>query len=102
MRSVFADTFYRAALTSTQDAAHESAISLSRSIEPEMIVTTDEVLAEYLAFFAGARPSVRAQAGSNVAALIKSPMVSVVPKAGNPSLQAWSSIGHAPTRATAW
>ncbi len=80
MRSVFADTFYWAALTSTEDAAHERALSLSRTIEPDRIVTTDEVLAEYLAFFAGARPSVRSQAGSNVAALIKNPTVSVVPQ----------------------
>ena len=43
-------------------------------------MTTDEVLAEYLAFFAGARPSVRAKAGTNVADLIKNPAVLVVPQ----------------------
>ncbi|MGO9258365.1 MAG: hypothetical protein ACLQU1_18920 [Bryobacteraceae bacterium] len=60
MRIVFADTFYWAALTSTEDAAHERAMDLSRALAPDKIVTTDEVLCEYLAFFAGARPSVRA------------------------------------------
>jgi len=49
-------------------------------VAPDRIVTTDEVLGEYLAFFAGARPSVRAQAGNNVADLIKNPVVLVVPQ----------------------
>ncbi|HLY17795.1 MAG TPA: hypothetical protein VKR61_11265 [Bryobacteraceae bacterium] len=40
------------ALAGTEDAAHERAVSLSRSIEPCRIITTDEVLAEYLALFA--------------------------------------------------
>lgn len=80
MRSVFADTFYWAALTSTEDAAHERALSLSRAIAADRIVTTDEVLAEYLAFFSGARPSIRAQAADNVADLIRSSTVLVVPQ----------------------
>ena len=80
MTAVFADTFCWAALTSTGDSAHQRAMDLSRSLVPDEIVTTDEVLAEYLAFFAGARPSVRAEAGSNVAALMKSHSVSVFPQ----------------------
>jgi predicted nucleic acid-binding protein len=80
MTRVFADTFYWAALTSTEDAAHERAMELSRSVHPDKIVTTDEVLAEYLAFFASARPSVRAQAGRIVADLIVNPAVLVVPQ----------------------
>src|SRR6185503_4990731 len=42
------------------------------------IVTTDEVLTEYLAFFSGARPSVRIQAGSNVVDLIHNSIVLVI------------------------
>jgi len=80
VKAVFADTFYWAALTSTDDADHGRAMDLSRSIVPDRIVTTDEVLSEYLAFFAGARPSVRAQAGKNVADLIEDPVVLVVPQ----------------------
>ena len=80
MRVLFADTFYWAALTSTTDAAHERAMHLSRALAPDKIVTTDEVLCEYLAFFAGARPSVRAQAGKIVADLFKSLTVLVVPQ----------------------
>ncbi len=80
MRVVFADTFYWAAVTSTEDAAHGRAIDLSRALKPDRIVTTDEVLCEYLAFFAGARPSVRAQAAKNVADLMKNDTVWVVPQ----------------------
>jgi hypothetical protein len=47
-------------------------MELSRALAPGRIVTTDEVLCEYLAFFAGARRSVREQAGQNVAELIDS------------------------------
>ena len=79
MRVVFADTFYWAALTSTEDPAHKRAMEISRTLSPDKIVTTDEVLCEYLAFFAGARPTVRGQAGKNVAGLINDPTVLVVP-----------------------
>jgi uncharacterized protein len=55
-------------------------MEVSRALAPERIVTTDEVLCEYLAFFAGARRSVREQAGQNVAELIDSFSVLVVPQ----------------------
>jgi predicted nucleic acid-binding protein len=80
LRIVFADTFYWAALTSTEDPAHTRAMQISRTLSPDKIITTDEVLCEYLAFFAGARPSVRDQAGENVAGLINDPTVLVVPQ----------------------
>jgi predicted nucleic acid-binding protein len=80
VKAVFADTFYWAALTSTGDAAHDHAIELSRELKPDRIVTTDEVLSEYLTFFAGARPSVRAQAAKNVTDLMRDFSVLVVPQ----------------------
>jgi predicted nucleic acid-binding protein len=80
LKAVFADTFYWAALTSTEDAAHERAVALSRSFAPDKIITTDEVLCEYLAFCAGARPSIRAEAGQIVAELIEDLAVRVVPQ----------------------
>ena len=44
---VFADTFYWIALTDSADDAHDRAVQFSGEI-----VTTDEVLTEYLTFFA--------------------------------------------------
>ena len=37
MKAVFADTFYWAALTSTDDNAHQHAMDLSRSLAPEAL-----------------------------------------------------------------
>jgi uncharacterized protein len=78
--ALFADTFYWAALTSTEDKDHARAMDFSRSLRPEKIVTTDEVLTEYLAFFSGAKSSVRLQAGNNVDALLRSSAVLVIPQ----------------------
>jgi uncharacterized protein len=80
LKAVFADTFYWAALTSADDAAHERAMTLSSSLSPDKIITTDEVLCEYLALFAGARPDLRSEAGRIVATLIDDPDVRVVPQ----------------------
>ena len=80
MTAVFADTFYWTALTSTEDRDHERALEFSRSLKPDRIVTTDEVLTEYLAFFSGAKTSVRLQAGDNVEVLIRSSAVLVIPQ----------------------
>lgn len=80
MTAIFADTFYWAAVTSTEDAAHDQAMALSRSLGLRSIITTDEVLCEYLAFFSRARTSVREEAGRNVAELLGSRAVQVVPQ----------------------
>jgi predicted nucleic acid-binding protein len=77
---VFADTFYWAALTYVSDPAHAKAVDLSRSLAVDRIVTTDEVLGEYLTFFAGAIPNLRDRVGRNVAALIDSLDIRVVPQ----------------------
>jgi len=51
VKAVVADTFYWTALTSTEDSSHVRAVHYSRSLLPDKIVTTDEVLDEYLAYF---------------------------------------------------
>lgn len=103
MNAVFADTFYWAALTSTDDADHGRAMDLSRSIVPDRIVTTDEVLGEYLAFFASARPSVRAQAGNRRGGYDpRPPLFWLFHKHVNPFSRVWNCTGRARTRATAW
>ncbi len=49
MRPVFADTFYWIALTDSTDVAYERAQQITNTI-----ITTDEVLTEYLTFFCAA------------------------------------------------
>ena len=80
MTAIFADTFYWTALTSSVDRFHTLAVDFSFSMQPEKLVTTDEVLVEYLAFFSSARPGVRVKAGKVVANLLKSSTVLVLPQ----------------------
>ncbi|MFH1109153.1 MAG: PIN domain-containing protein [Planctomycetota bacterium] len=52
MTLVFADASYWIALASPKDQSHRSAIEASKTLVNRRIVTTDEVLAELLSFFA--------------------------------------------------
>ncbi|MFN0165401.1 MAG: type II toxin-antitoxin system VapC family toxin [Bryobacteraceae bacterium] len=72
---VFADTFYWIALTDSTDNAHERA----RRITDE-IVTTDEVLAEYLTFFCAAPESIRSEVALTVEDILQDPAVKVIPQ----------------------
>ena len=78
MYVTFADTFYWIALTSTGDSVHRKALTFSRSIRPDRIVTTEEVMVEYLAYFSGARPSIREHTGTMVSSLLTSRKITVV------------------------
>jgi len=102
LKAVFADTFYWAALTSIDDPAYVRAVDLSRSLGSDTIVTTDEVLSEYLTFFAGARPSVRERTGRIVAELIDSLEVRVVPQSRESFLSGLRLYRRGPTRVIVW
>lgn len=80
MKAVSADTFYWAARTAIDDPAHAKALELSRSLTPDLVVITHEVLAGYLTFFAGARPNIRERAGRTVGELMDNPEVRIVPQ----------------------
>jgi predicted nucleic acid-binding protein len=53
MTPVFADASYWVALASPKDQSHRSAIEASKTLVNRRIVTTDEVLVEFLSYFAG-------------------------------------------------
>jgi hypothetical protein len=53
MTAVFADTFYWVALTDPDDALYEPAVHIEALLAGRSIVTTDEVLGEFLTFFSG-------------------------------------------------
>jgi predicted nucleic acid-binding protein len=80
MRPIFADTFYWAALTSPDDSFYLEAIEFSRRLQPDHIVTSDDVLVEYLAFFAKSDRAIRTQAGHLVSRLLKNSGVIVIPQ----------------------
>ena len=75
MKAVFADTFYWIAVTLPGDAAHSRAELIKADI-----VTTEEVLAEYLTFFCATPESMRRQVTRNVEAILRDPGVRVVPQ----------------------
>jgi alkylhydroperoxidase family enzyme len=65
MTALFADTFYWIALADFSDSAHRRALALTAQRTDTPIVTTDEVLAEYLTFFATAPEQMRRKAVIN-------------------------------------
>lgn len=102
MNALFADTFYWIALADFGDDAHQQALSLTAAMASSQIVTTDEVLTEYLTFFAGAPPVLRQQAAESVQGILTSSAVRVIPQAESRFLRACSSFAPVRTRDTAW
>ena len=75
MKAIFADTYYWIALTVPEDAGYERAQQIK-----DDIITTDEVLSEYLTFFCAAPERLRRRAAVNVQAILDDPTVRIVPQ----------------------
>jgi len=75
VRIVFAYTFYRIALTLPGDAAYARAHQVT-----DDILTTEEVLTEYLTFFSAAPAHLRREVAANVEAMLSDPSVRVIPQ----------------------
>lgn len=80
MTAIFADTFYWVAFTNSQDSAHEKAKAFTLSAAPGAICTTEEVLTEYLNYFAAWGPQLRHQVALNVQNMMESRTVEIVPQ----------------------
>ena len=80
MTEVRADTFFWIAVTNPRDSAHKAALALLDQQPRPVLVTTDEVLTEYLAYFAGAGANLRGNAGRAVRGLLEKPQVRVIPQ----------------------
>ncbi len=78
MTALFADTFYWIALADSNDGAHQRALALTAERAISSLVTTDEVLTEYLTFFANAPEAFRREAAESVEALLMSSVVRVI------------------------
>jgi predicted nucleic acid-binding protein len=75
VKAVFGDTFYWIALTLPEDAAHDRAKLVTADI-----VTTEEVLTEYLTFFCASPEYLRREVASSVEAILHDPTVRVIPQ----------------------
>lgn len=80
MTALFADTFYWIALADFTDSAHERALALTAEYGASQIVTTDEVLTEYLTFFSTAPEFLRRETAESVAGILASSVIRVVPQ----------------------
>jgi predicted nucleic acid-binding protein len=72
---VFADTFYWIALTLPGDAAFAQAEQVT-----DDIVTTEEVLTEYLTFFCASPEFLRREVATNVDAILHDASMRVIPQ----------------------
>lgn len=78
MKTLFADTFYWAAMLNPRDQWHQAVRQFNQTIGPIQLVTTDEVLVEFLNFFAAFDTLIKQGAAQRVNLLLQSPMVQVV------------------------
>lgn len=80
MSALFADTFYWIALADSTDTAHWRALTLTAERATSAMVTTDEVLTEYLTFFANAPEPFRRQVAESVERILASSVIRVIPQ----------------------
>ena len=80
MTPVFVDTVYWIATALPNDPWCAAAREARRRIGPVALVTTDEVLAEFLAALSRGGPRVRSAAARTVRAMLSGPTVRVIPQ----------------------
>src|SRR5579862_6331036 len=80
MKRVFADTAYWIALVHRKDQWHQRALEVSQQLGSTILVTTDEVLDEFLAFFSAFGNPMRVQCARIVRDLMIDPAIVVVPQ----------------------
>ncbi|RUR85837.1 type II toxin-antitoxin system VapC family toxin [Chlorogloeopsis fritschii PCC 9212] len=83
MRTVFADTFYWAALLNPRDEWHLAVKSFNKNLVSSRIVTTDEVLTEFLNFFSAYDIKMRQGAIQKVQDILENDYVQVIPQSHN-------------------
>ena len=78
--TVFADTFYWLALAWPRDAWHPAAVRGAAANASTRLLTTDEVLTEFLNALAATGPAGRAHAAATVRDIRSDPQVVVLPQ----------------------
>lgn len=80
MRAVFADTFYWIALLNPRDQAHGRAIGVSKGLGATRIVTTEEILTEFLNYFGTRGPFFRSAAARLVERMQADGWIQIIPQ----------------------
>src|SRR6266436_5745456 len=76
----FAYTFYWVALTYPPDAWHSRVVTWANANQSAKLITTEEVLSEFLTWFARSGPPGRAGAAAAVRKILGDPSVQVLPQ----------------------
>jgi uncharacterized protein len=79
-RTLFADAFYWIAQHSPRDAFYAAVSAFNNSLGSALLVTTEEVLTEFLNHYSGAGRQSRLQAALTVRDIRTDPQVEVVPQ----------------------
>ena len=80
MSEIFADSFYWIALANPADASHQTATNFSQTNIEAVLVTTDEVLSEFLNYFSAAGESKRSVVANMFEETMNHPRVLVIPQ----------------------
>jgi predicted nucleic acid-binding protein len=94
---VFADTFYWIALTNKRDSAHHAVMNFTASLGPRMVITSDEVLTEFLAFCASDE-LLRGVAGRAVKGLLSKPDIHVIAQSRSSFLEGLALYNERPDK----
>jgi predicted nucleic acid-binding protein len=98
MTARFADTYSWIALTNLNDSAHERALFLASDGTNSLLVTTDEVLVEFLTFFGTAPEPMCSKAFSNTQGILTNPGVRVIPQSRSSLLSGTALYGARPDK----
>jgi predicted nucleic acid-binding protein len=79
MKSIFADTFYWTALLNPKDEYHAIVKNYSRQLEFAILVTSDEVITEFLNFFSNYHPLMRQGAVQRAKEILNNDSIQVIP-----------------------
>jgi len=98
MKKVFADTVYWVAIVKPNDPYKPAAEQARQAVKPCIIVTTDEVLSEFVTLFAKGGPILREKAVQTVRAILKDPNVRVVVESRDSFLRALDRFSRRPDK----
>ena len=79
MKSLFADTFYWTALLNPKDEYHSVVKNYSNQLQSTILITSDEVITEFLNFFSNYHPRMRQGAVKRVKEILNNNYIQVIP-----------------------
>ena len=98
MRKVFADTVYWVATVRPNDPYHRASKVARDAIGPCILVTTDEVLCEFVTAFSRGGPVLRERAVRTVRTILDSPSIKVSAQSRDSFLRALDRFSNRPDK----